>query len=90
MLIVLLLGPTTMFWHALANRGLKLQATDKMMIGFLLTTGTMALMTVAGYLSESSKVSMWWEIIGYLLITIAEICISVVGLELAFAARLNP
>ena len=85
-LIVLLLPLITVLWHALANRGLKLHATDKMLLGFILTTVTMGLMTVAGYLSESGKVSVWWELFGYLLITIAEICISVVGLELAFAA----
>jgi POT family proton-dependent oligopeptide transporter len=35
-------------------------------------------------LSTSSKVSILWEIGAYVLITMAELCISVVGLQLAF------
>lgn len=86
-LILLLLPPISVLWRLLANAGWNLRATDKMMIGFLLTTVTMALMSVAGYLtSEEAKVSVAWEIGAYVIITIAEVCISVVGLELAFAA----
>jgi hypothetical protein len=36
--------------------------------------------------AAAGRISMLWQVIPYLLITIAEICISVVGLELAFAA----
>lgn len=85
-LIILLLPPVTLLWHALADRGLRMRPTDKMLVGFILTGLTMALMAAAGYLSDRGKVSIWWEIIGYLFITVAEICISVVGLELAFIA----
>ncbi len=86
-LILLLLPPISVLWRLLANAGWNLRATDKMMIGFLLTTVTMALMSVAGYLtSAEAKVSVAWEIGAYVIITIAEVCISVVGLELAFAA----
>ena len=85
-LIILFLAPVTMLWHAFANRGLKLRPTDKMMIGFIVTAGTMGLMCAAGFLARTGRVSIWWEIMAYILITIAEICISVVGLELAFAA----
>jgi solute carrier family 15 (oligopeptide transporter), member 1 len=34
----------------------------------------------------AARISLWWQIIPYILITMSEICISVVGLELAFAA----
>jgi hypothetical protein len=37
-------------------------------------------------IAASARVSVWWQIIPYVVITAAEICISVVGLELAFAA----
>ncbi len=33
---------------------------------------------------ESSKVTIWWEVLAFVLLTIAEVLISVTGLELAF------
>jgi hypothetical protein len=36
--------------------------------------------------TAAARISLLWQIIPYILITMAEICISVVGLELAFAA----
>ena len=86
-LIVLLLPLVTWFWHFLDHRGIKLRPTDKMMIGFILATVTMGMMTAAGYLAAgSTKISVLWEIAAYVVVTIAETCISVVGLELAFTA----
>ena len=86
-LIVLLLPPVTLFWHYLADHGMKLRPTDKMLIGFVLVTVTMAMMAAAGFLtSEEKKVSVLWELAAYVVITLAEACISVVGLELAFTA----
>jgi len=86
-LIILLLPPITILWHLLARLGLELRPTDKMLIGFVLTAFTMGIMAVAGYLAgPEGRISILWEVVPYILITIAEICISVVGLELAFAA----
>ena len=36
--------------------------------------------------AAASHISMLWQVIPYILMTVAEVCISVVGLELAFAA----
>ena len=36
--------------------------------------------------AAAARISLLWQVVPYLLLTIAEICISVVGLELAFAA----
>ncbi len=36
--------------------------------------------------TAAARISLLWQVIPYILITISEICISVVGLELAFAA----
>lgn len=86
-LILLLLPPITMLWHLLAGLGLKLRPTDKMLIGFVLTAITMGIMSVAGYrAADLGRISVLWEVVSYVLITVAEICISVVGLELAFSA----
>ena len=86
-LIVLMLPPITIMWHLLADLGIRLRPTDKMLIGFVLTTITMGIMSYAGFrAAEIGKVSVMWQIVPYIIITVAEICISVVGLELAFSA----
>ena len=58
-----------------------------MLIGFVLT-GADDGPDDRGRLSggHAGRVSVHWETSSYLLITVAEICISVVGLELAFTA----
>jgi POT family proton-dependent oligopeptide transporter len=61
-----------------------LSSTRKMLIGFVLVILCMGLMSIAGYIAVSSKVSILWEAFAYLLITAAELCISVIGLQLAF------
>ncbi len=48
-LIVLLLPPMTMLWHFLANIGLQLRPTSKMLVGFVLTFVAMAIVTWAGF-----------------------------------------
>ena len=71
----------------------KLSSPRKMLIGFFLVILCMAVMTVAGFIPqkdaagvviESTKVSILWEACAYILITMAELCISVIGLQLAF------
>jgi POT family proton-dependent oligopeptide transporter len=46
-------------------------------------------MSMAGYMSVESKVSISWQIVGYVLMTAGELCISVVGLQLAFEEAPN-
>ncbi len=62
----------------------KLSSPRKMLIGFVLVVLCMGLMSLAGYIGVNSKVSIMWELGAYILITMAELCISVVGLQLAF------
>ncbi len=62
----------------------KLSSPRKMLIGFFLVILCMGLMSVAGYFGVKAKVSIMWELGAYILITMAELCISVVGLQLAF------
>ncbi len=61
-----------------------LSTPRKMLLGFVMVLLCMVLMTVAGYLAASSKVSILWEVGAYVLITAAELCISAIGLQLAF------
>lgn len=66
------------------NKARPLSSPRKMLIGFVLVLLCMVLMTVAGFLATSSKVSILWEVGAYVLITAAELCISAIGLQLAF------
>ncbi|TFH65920.1 MAG: MFS transporter [Candidatus Zixiibacteriota bacterium] len=66
------------------NKARPLSSPRKMLIGFVLVILCMVLMTVAGFLAASSKVSILWEVGAYVLITAAELCISAIGLQLAF------
>jgi POT family proton-dependent oligopeptide transporter len=86
-IVVLLPVVSVGLWRLLGRLGLHMRATDKMLVGFLLTAAGMAMMTVAGYLAAPGvKVTLWWQVVTFLLITVAELCISPVGLELAFTA----
>ena len=97
-------------------RCLKFRATDKMVVGFLLTAACMGVMAGGGFRPASrprsgpssttrggrivkdgrpvleywtpdeNKVTVWWQVLAFLIITMAEILISVTGLELAYAA----
>lgn len=69
------------------RRGRAFTATGKMMVGFVLVIICMVTMGIAGWLATSSgvKVSGIWEMVAYVIITIAELCISVVGLEMAYS-----
>lgn len=62
----------------------RLPSPHKMLFGFFLVILCMGLMSMAGYMGAASKVSILWEVVAYVLITAAELCISVVGLQLAF------
>jgi len=62
----------------------RLSSPKKMLIGFILVILCMGVMTVAGFMAQSAKISIMWEAAAYVLITMAELCISVVGLQMAF------
>ena len=87
LIIVLLPFISVGLWRLLARVGLEMRATDKMLVGFILTAASMGVMAVAGVRAEQGiKVSIWWQVGTYFLTTVAELCISPVGLELAFTA----
>lgn len=72
-------------WRLLAWRGFRVRPTDKMLIGFVATAVGMAVMTVPAVLrTPESKASLWWQVGTYFLVTVGELCISPVGMELAF------
>jgi POT family proton-dependent oligopeptide transporter len=72
-------------WNFIKDRrGVEMPDTRKMMAGFFILIGCLALMAVAAYASSATSVSVWWMCIATLVVTMAELCISVVGLEFAF------
>jgi POT family proton-dependent oligopeptide transporter len=68
-----------------ARSGKDVPDTRKMLVGFVIVIATTALMTIAAFMARGdAKVSVWWVIIATFIITLAELCISVVGLEFAY------
>ena len=49
----------------------------------------MATLSLAGFIAGDGRVSLMWELGAYILITAAELCISVIGLQLAFEEAPN-
>jgi POT family proton-dependent oligopeptide transporter len=83
-LIVLMTPLAAWIWSKTDTDSKRLASPKKMLIGFFLVILCQVLMTVAGFMGVDSKVSIMWEVVAYILITAAELCISVVGLQLAF------
>ncbi len=83
-LIVIMTPLAAWIWSKTDTETKRLASPRKMLIGFFLVILCMGIMTVAGFIGITEKVSIWWEVVAYVLITAAELCISVVGLQLAF------
>lgn len=75
------------FWKR-KRGGVDVPDTRKMLIGFGIVIACMATMAGAGYLAEFGKVSVWLMILAVFVITLAELCVSVVGLEFAYTQAL--
>jgi POT family proton-dependent oligopeptide transporter len=72
-------------WTWLGARiGTTVSDTRKMRYGFWIVVVVMAGMAVAGASAAHGKPSAWWLLLATFVITLAELCISVVGLELAY------
>lgn len=90
-LLLTLLPVINLFFKWLDPTGRKFPSTRKIMLGFLIMAMTYAVMATAGFLRESTgeKVSMWWIVLAFILLTTSEVCVSTIGLELAFSAAPN-
>jgi POT family proton-dependent oligopeptide transporter len=70
-------------WAALRRRRAEPSTLSKIVIGMLLTAVTFGIMTVAGIVGgDSGRVSASWLVSAYLVIALAEICLSPMGLSL--------
>jgi POT family proton-dependent oligopeptide transporter len=84
--LIVLMTPLFAWVWGMTDRSKKyrLSSPMKMLFGFMLVVLCMGTMSVAGYLGVQSKITILWEVGAYILITMAELCISVVGLQMAF------
>lgn len=84
--ILTLLPLSTILFTWLEKRGFRIRPTDKMQVGFIFTALTPLMFVLADQAAGAGKASILWLVAGYFFITVAEILISPVGLELAFVA----
>jgi POT family proton-dependent oligopeptide transporter len=84
--VVALTPVFNVFWDVLRRRrgGADVPDTRKMLLGFFIVVGCMAIMAGIGFAAGSAKVTVWWLCLATLVITLGELCISPVGLEFAF------
>ncbi len=81
--IVVLSYPLSRLWPWLNRRGLEPATTTKMAIGILLSSGAFLLLYFAGKAGgDVGKVSPWWIVIFYLLLSLGELLLSPMGLSL--------
>ena len=82
-LFIILLAPLISgFWGILRNNSKEPSSVDKFAWALFLISIAFVIMALAGYLSEFSKVSPLWLVIAYFVMTLAELCLSPIGLSL--------
>jgi POT family proton-dependent oligopeptide transporter len=81
--IIVLSIPLVQFWRWLNSRGLEPSTPTKIALGMLLTSGAF-LILAAGALSggDTGRVSPWWIIGAYCVISLGELMLSPMGLSL--------
>jgi dipeptide/tripeptide permease len=90
-LIICFVPLLNMLFSRLAALGVRVRPTDKITAGFLLTAGACGLHALAGAMATHAdgsihRVSVGWQLSAYVSLTLAEVLISVTGLELAYTA----
>lgn len=84
--ILTLLPLVSVLFKVLGRFGINLRPTDKMLFGFVFTALAAATFVTVDLLPSNEKHSLLWIIFAFIFLTIGEILISPVGLELAFVA----
>ena len=82
-LFIILFAPIISgLWVVLRNKKKEPTSVEKFVGALFLIAIAYVLMAFAGYFSLSGKVSMLWLVAGYFIMTIAELCLSPIGLSL--------
>ena len=69
-------------WIYLKNKNIKITSIDKFLIALFLMSFAFLVMAFCGYLSLGSKVSILWLVVVYFIMTVAELCLSPIGLSM--------
>lgn len=69
-------------WIYLKNKNIKITSIDKFLIALFLMGFAFLVMAFCGYLSLGSKVSILWLVVVYFIMTVAELCLSPIGLSM--------
>ncbi|MBE7712536.1 MAG: peptide MFS transporter [Cyanobacteria bacterium SIG26] len=82
-LFIIILAPIiSVLWGNLRTKQKEPTSVEKFAIALFLISLSYIIMAFAGYLSKTSPVSPLWLIIGYFIMTVAELCLSPIGLSL--------
>jgi POT family proton-dependent oligopeptide transporter len=87
-LLVLILVPAfAQLWRRVDPQGTRFPPATKILIGFLVTAGSAGVMSLAGYAAaDGTKVSAWWIVLAYFVLTVGEVLVYGTGLELSYTA----
>lgn len=82
-LFIITLAPVvSMFWDFLRSKSKEPSSVEKFSIALLLISISFLILAVGAYFSKTGLVSPLWLVIGYFVMTIAELCLSPIGLSL--------
>ena len=82
-LFIITLAPLmSILWRNLRRKSKEPSSVEKFSIALFLISISFIILAYAGHLSESSLVSPLWLVLGYFIMTVAELCLSPIGLSL--------
>ena len=82
-LFIITLAPLmSVLWEKLRSKNMEPTSVEKFAIALFIMAISYVLMIIAGFLSSTSQVSPLWLFFGYFIMTIAELCLSPIGLSL--------
>ncbi len=82
-LFIITLAPImSVLWETLKKKSKEPTSVEKFATSLFLISIAYIILAFAGHLSESAKVSPLWLVIGYFIMTVAELCLSPIGLSL--------
>ncbi len=82
MFIIILAPLMSLLWENLRQKSKEPKSVEKFSIALFLISFSFVIMAIAGFLSLDNKVSPIWLTVGYFVMTVAELCLSPIGLSL--------
>jgi POT family proton-dependent oligopeptide transporter len=87
-LLILVLVPLAgLMWRKIDPQGTRFPPTRKILMGFGWTAAAAGVMSLASFQAAGGeKVTAWWMVLGYFVLTVGEILVYGTGLELSYTA----